>query len=148
MTEATARVSIVVDASPKQVWDALVDPVAIKKYFMGANVKTDWKIGSPISWSGEWKDKPFSDKGEILECEDSKVLSYSHWSPLTGADDTPENYHVVTTALRQTDGGTKVELTQSNLTSGVSAADRSSRADFEKNWSMVLKASRGRLKAD
>ena len=58
--------------------------------------------------------------------------------PLTGVDDAPENYHVVTTTLHQTDGGTKVELTQSNLTGGVSEADRSSRADYEKNWSTVL----------
>ena len=138
MAEETAQVSIVVEASPQQVWDALLDPVAIKKYFMGATVKTDWKVGSPISWSGEWDGKPFSDKGEILDCEDSKVLSYSHWSPLTGADDTPENYHVVTTTLRETDGGTRVELTQSNLTGGVSAADRRNQASYEKNWSTVL----------
>ena len=138
MTDETAKVSILVDASPKQVWDALVDPVAIKKYFMGTTVTTDWKVGSPISWAGEWKGKPFSDTGEILECEALKVLSYSHWSPLTGADDTPANYHVVTTTLQQTDGGTKVELTQSNLKGGISAADRDSRADYEKNWSTML----------
>jgi uncharacterized protein YndB with AHSA1/START domain len=129
MTEEAAKVSILVDASPKQVWHALVDPVAIKKYFMGTTVKTDWKVGSPISWSGEWKGKPFSDKGEILECEDARVLSYSHWSPLTGADNRPENYHVVTTTLHKT---------QSNLAGGVSAADRDSRADYEKNWTTVL----------
>ena len=35
--------------------------------------------------------------------------------------------------------GTKVELTQSNLIGGVTQADRDSRADFEKNWSTVLK---------
>jgi len=138
MNEQTAKVAIVVEASPKRVWDALVDPVAIKTYFMGTTVETDWKVGSPITWSGEWKGKAFSDKGEILECEDSKVLSYSHWSPLTGAEDVPENYHVVTTTLHEAEGGTEVELTQSNLTGGVSATDRSSRADFEKNWSTVL----------
>lgn len=138
MAEDTAKLSILVDASPERVWDALVDPVAIKKYFMGTTVKTDWKVGSPISWSGQWKEKPFSDKGEILEYEDSKVLSYSHWSPLTGADDRPENYHVVTTTLHKTDGGTRVDLTQSNLAGGVSAADRDSRADNEKNWTTVL----------
>ncbi len=35
--------------------------------------------------------------------------------------------------------GTKVELTQSNLIGGATQADRDSRADFEKNWSTVLK---------
>lgn len=138
MTGETAKVSILVDASPKPVWDALVDPVAIKKCFMGTKVTMDWKVGGPTSWSGEWKGKPYSDTGEILRCDASKVLSYSHWSPSTGDNDAPANYRVVTTTLHQTDGGTKVVLTRSNLTGDVSAADRDSRAHYEKNWSTML----------
>ena len=148
MTESTAKVSIVIDASLQKVWDALLDPVAIKKYFMDTTVKTDWKVGSPITWSGEWKGKPYEDKGEILTCDDHKALSYSHWSPLSGADDTPENYHVVTTTLTKTDAGTRVELTQSNLAGGVSDADRSNRADYEKNWTTVLEGLKTTVEAD
>ena len=44
----------------------------------------------------------------------------------------------VTTTLHKTDGGTTVQLTQSNLTGGVSAAHRDGRADYEKNWSTML----------
>ena len=43
-----------------------------------------------------------------------------------------------TTKLHQTDDGTTVVLTQSSLAGGVSAADRDSRADYEKNWTTVL----------
>ena len=42
------------------------------------------------------------------------------------------------TKLHQTDDGTTVVLTQSSLAGGVSAADRDSRADYEKNWTTVL----------
>jgi len=59
---------------------------------------------------------------------------------LSGADDAPENYHVVRVALDDaTDGGTKVTLEQSNLTGGVTEADRKSRGEYEKNWSATLK---------
>ena len=140
MSEYAAKVSTVIDGDLDAVWQALTDPEAIKKYFMGATVATDWKEGSPITWSGDWKGKPFQDKGEVLEVKPKQRLRYSHWSPLGGTDDAPENYHVVAVTLDDADGhGTKVELTQSNLIGGVTQADRDSRADFEKNWSTVLK---------
>ncbi len=138
MTEPAATVSTTITASAAKVWDALTDPDAIKQYFMGADVDTDWKVGSPITWSGKWKDQPFTDKGEILDVEAQRRLSYSHWSPLAKTEDSPENYHVVTVTLEPVDGGTQVELIQSNLIGGVTEADRRSREDYEKNWSMVL----------
>ena len=41
---ATATVSIAADKS--QVWDAFVTPAAIKQYMFGADVHSDWKVGS------------------------------------------------------------------------------------------------------
>jgi uncharacterized protein YndB with AHSA1/START domain len=138
MREPTAQASIVIDAAPERVWDALVDPEAIKQYFMGATVATNWEVGDPITWTGEWQGKRFQDKGEILEIEPRQLLSYSHWSPLSGGDDAPANYHVLTTTLEPVDEGTKVELTQANLSGESTDADREARADYEKNWSTVL----------
>ena len=66
MSEYTAEVSTAISASVKQVWAALIDPKAIKKYFMGATVNTDWKVGSPITLSGEWKGKPFQERARSL----------------------------------------------------------------------------------
>ena len=105
---------------------------------MGATVKTDWEVGHPITFSGKWKDKSFEDKGEILSFRPEKEMSYSHWSPLSGADDVPENYHVVHIALDDAGGGTKVTLEQSNLKGGVTDEDKASRADYEKNWTVHL----------
>jgi len=140
MSAVTARSSIVVDRPRQQVWKALTDPKLVSQYFMGATVQTDWEVGHPITFSGVWKDKPFEDKGEVLEFKPEKELTYSHWSPLSGADDTPENYHVVHVALDDASGGgTKVTLEQSNLTGKVTEMDRKSRDEYENNWSSVLK---------
>jgi uncharacterized protein YndB with AHSA1/START domain len=138
MSEITASASVVVDKPKEQVWKALTEPDLVKQYFMGATVKTDWQVGHPITFSGTWKDKPFEDKGEILSFEPQKEMSYSHWSPLSGADDVPDNYHVVHISLDDADGGTRVTLDQSNLNGGVTDADKASRADYEKNWTATL----------
>jgi len=138
MSEITASASVVVDRPRHQVWKALTEPDLVSQYFMGATVKTDWQVGHPITFSGTWKDKPFEDKGEILTFEPEEEMSYSHWSPLSGADDVPDNYHVVHISLDDAGGGTKVTLEQSNLNGRVTDADRASRADYEKNWTSTL----------
>ncbi len=139
MSDVTASTSIVVDRSRKEVWKALTDPDLVKQYFMGATVTTDWQVGHPITFTGTWKDKPFEDKGEILDIKPAEEMKYSHWSPLGGSEDAPENYHVVRVVLDDAiAGGTKVTLEQSNLNGEVTDADRESRADYEKNWAGVL----------
>jgi uncharacterized protein YndB with AHSA1/START domain len=138
MSEITASASVVVDRPRQDVWKALTDPSLVKQYFMGATVKTDWEVGHPITFSGTWKDKPFEDKGEILDFKPEKEMTYSHWSPLSGAEDVPDNYHVVHVKLDDTGSGTKVTLEQSNLNGKVTDTDRSSRDDYEKNWTATL----------
>ena len=138
MSDITASASIVIDRPRAQIWTALTDPDLVKHYFMGAIVKTDWQVGHPITFSGTWNDKPYEDKGEILSFEPEQQMSYSHWSPLSGTDDEPSNYHVVHIALEDGMVGTKVTLEQSNLEGGATEADCASRDDYEKNWATVL----------
>lgn len=115
MTDSV-RISTTVPAPPAKVWAALTDPAIIKRYFFGATVTSDWTPGSPIRWSGEFDGKKFDDKGEITTVEPEKRLAMTHWSPMSGLPDTPDNYHNVTYDLEPADGGTKVTLTQQNLT--------------------------------
>ena len=138
MSTVTASASVVVDAPRQRVWEALTDPELVRQYFMGAEVITDWQVGHPIAFKGTWKDKPFEDKGEILSFDPQEEMSYSHWSPLSGAEDSPENYHVVHIELDDSDDGTRVTLEQSNLNGKVTEADRKSRDDYEKNWQGTL----------
>ena len=131
-TKSIAKASTTVDASADAVWHALVTPNEIKRYMFGATVISDWKEGAPIVWKGEWKGKPFEDKGRILRLDPGRQLRYTHYSPLSGLPDTPENHHNVTIELDESDGRTRVTLTQDNNPT------EEARAHSEKNWQGML----------
>jgi uncharacterized protein YndB with AHSA1/START domain len=95
-------------------------------------------VGSPITMKGEFKGKAYEDKGEILTFDAPRVLAFSHWSAMSGDADAPENYHIVTFELEPAGEKTRVTLSQANLTGGVKDSDIKLRADYEKNWAMVL----------
>lgn len=128
-----ARREITIDAPPDAVWAALTDPVRHGRVMFGAEVETDWQEGSPITWRGELQGRAFEDKGEILQAKAGRELKMTHFSPLAGDPDEPENYHVVDIELEPEGETTRVTLTQSNNPTQ-DAADHS--AD---NWAMMLK---------
>jgi len=125
--------SITIDAPKADVWDALTRPEKVKQYMHGTEMSTDWKEGSPISWKGEWKGKPYEDKGQVLEVQPQKRLSYTHWSPMGGSEDKPENYHTVTYELTGEDGKTTLTLRQDNNPTQEEANQMA-----ENNWGPVL----------
>ena len=108
---ATAEVQI--DASA-EVWASLTDPEQIKKYMFGSQVVTDWEPGSSIVWKGEYEGKRYEDKGEILEFDPCQRLKLTRWSPLSGDEDVPANYHTLLYELRGEGHKTRLSLTQSN----------------------------------
>ena len=127
-----ARASITIHAPRAQVWNALVTPSAIKQYMFGTDVRSDWKERGPITWSGEWQGKPYHDKGVILKIERDYALQYSHFSPLSGQPDKPENYHTVTIELSDAGAATRVMLSQDNNPT------ETARSHSEKNWTLML----------
>ena len=132
-TGLIARASVTIAAAAAGVWEALVTPAAIKTYMFGATVTSDWVVGSPIAWTGEWQSRAYEDKGIILQIVRERVLEFSYFSPLAGAADLPENYHIVTVHL-SSDGAqqTRVSLHQdNNLT-------EEARGRAERNWSLML----------
>jgi uncharacterized protein YndB with AHSA1/START domain len=131
-----ARASTVVDADAHSVWEALVDPAAITQYMFGTKVETDWSEGGPIVWKGEWEGTPYEDKGAVLRLEPERLLQYSHFSPLSGLPDEPENYHTVTVELEQEARGTRVTLTQDGN------ATEEAREHSQENWTGMLEGLR------
>jgi uncharacterized protein YndB with AHSA1/START domain len=129
-----ATASTTIHAPASDVWDALVNPEKIRKYMFGTNVSSNWKEGSPIVWKGEWKGKAYEDKGVIRRLRPQHVLEYTHFSPLAGQPDKPENYHTVTIELSEAGAETRVTLAQDN-----NPTDEA-RAHSEKNWSAMLRA--------
>ena len=128
-----AEKRITIDASVDAVWQALTDPSLVKQYLHGTNMETSWKVGSPITWKGEWKGKTYEDKGTVLAVEPKRLLRTTHWSPLGGSEDKPENYHTVTYELADKEGQTMLTLKQDN-----NASQEEADTMAEKNWGPVL----------
>src|SRR5438477_7855201 len=125
--------SVTIDAPKADVWDALTRPEKVKQYMHGTEMSTVWKEGSPISWKGEWKGKSYEDKGQVLEVQPQRRLSYTHWSPMGGSEDKPENYHTVTYELTGEDGKTTLTLRQDN-----NATQEEADKMANDNWGPVL----------
>jgi uncharacterized protein YndB with AHSA1/START domain len=137
MTGHMATAETEIQAPRSKVWVALTDPDQIQKYMFGSRVETDWKPGSPITWKGEYEGKKFEDKGEILEVEHERRLKLTHFSPLSGEEDAPENYHTLVYELEDNDGKTHVSLSQDNNRSEEAAEH--SRGNWEKMLSGLKK---------
>ena len=129
-----AKTSVTIHASKAQVWNALVNPEAIQQYMFGTNAVSDWNEGSPIIWKGEWQGKAYEDKGVILQFKPGRTLQYSHFSPLSGLPDQPDNYHTVTIDLSKKGDQTRVSLAQDNNQT------EQERDDSGKNWGVMLTA--------
>jgi len=127
-----ARATATINAPASKVWDALTKPEQIKQYMFGTQVTTDWRVGSPITYKGEWKGKSYEDKGKVLEVEPHKRLVSTFWSSLAGLPDSPENYKTVDYELAPDGDRTKLTITQDNNASQEEAQEA------EQNWRMVL----------
>lgn len=127
---ATATIDINVPV--QKVWEALIIPKIIKQYMFGTQVVSDWKEGNPIIWKGEWEGKPYEDKGVILQIKPMETLQVTHFSPLSGQPDIPENYHTLTYELSDGGSHTFVSLSQDNN------ANENAKEHSKKMWEALL----------
>jgi len=134
---AIARARIDIHASPERVWAALTEPAQIAAYTQGSRVETTWQVGSSITWTGEYEGRAYQDKGKVLIYDEPHVLSVTHYSPLSGNDDQPDNYHTLVYRLLVEGDVTHLSLTQDNC------ADEAQAKRFSENWQEML----GGLKA-
>jgi uncharacterized protein YndB with AHSA1/START domain len=132
MTGKVATAAVDIAAPPQRVWTALTNPDEIEKYMFGSRVETDWKPGSPIVWKGEYEGRQYEDKGEVIEVQPDRRLVVTHFSPLSGQPDEPDNYHTVTYDLRGSGDRTHVELSQDNNSSAEEAGHSAA------NWQTML----------
>src|SRR5438552_11356720 len=124
---------ITIDVPARRVWEALTKPELIKRWFFGVDTITDWTEGSPIVHKGEWQGKPYEDKGTILKVEAPKLLVHTHWSPMSGLPDRPENYQEVSWRVSGDNGRSKLDVSEVNLPS------EEAKALSEQTWNLVLK---------
>jgi uncharacterized protein YndB with AHSA1/START domain len=132
MSKQALTTTIDINAPAAKVWQGLTDPELVKQYFFGTNLKSNWKEGSPITFSGEWDGKTYEDKGTILEITPGEYVKYSYWSSMSGTEDKPENYANVSYRVTEKDGVSTLEITQDGI------KDEASKEHSEQNWQMVF----------
>src|SRR4029079_9245384 len=128
-----------VEASPERVWAALTEPEQIAVYMQGSQVTTTWEVGSPITWDREYDGRAYQDRGEVLTSDEPRVLSVTHYSPMMGQPDEPENYHTLVYTLTAAGDGTPLELTQTGNESEKQAEQ------FSQNWQGMLDGLKARV---
>jgi uncharacterized protein YndB with AHSA1/START domain len=131
-----AKAEVRIHAPASKVWEALTKPELIKQYLFGTEVTTDWRVGSAITYKGEWNGKAYHDKGKVLQVQPEQLLVSTFWSSLSGLPDAPENYKTVTYTLSTRGDITTLVLTQDNNETEEAVQHAQS------NWNMVL----GKLK--
>lgn len=129
-----SKSTITINAPAEKVWEALTRPEIIKQYMFETDVATDWLVGSPIYWRGQWEGKQYEDKGTVLAVEKCRLLRYTHFSPLSGQPDVPENYHTITIELNSSNGSTDIVFLQDGN------ATKASQEHSKRNWDMMLQS--------
>ena len=141
MTGLTAVATTEISATAQRVWAALTEPEQIATYMAGSHVTTTWMVGSPISWEGEYDGRPYRDTGVVLTYDEPHILSVTHYSPMLGQPDEPENYHTLIYTLTPSEAGTQLQLTQSGCT------DEDQAAQFSQNWQTFLDGLKAHVEA-
>jgi uncharacterized protein YndB with AHSA1/START domain len=111
--------SVAIDAPTSKIWEALTNPVIMKKWMSEPeteiDILTDWRVGNPVVIRGKLHGIKFENKGKVLEFEPEKILQYSHLSSLSRLPDRPESYSVFDFRLAPRENLTVLTLTLSNF---------------------------------
>jgi uncharacterized protein YndB with AHSA1/START domain len=63
-----------IETTPEKLWQALTSSEFTRQYWFGAEVRSDWKVGSAFALT---LDGEITDSGEILDSDPPRRLSYS-----------------------------------------------------------------------
>lgn len=100
------------------MWRTLTNLEQMSKWLgepeMNLQVKTDWKINSPISIRG-FHHANFENKGTVLQFDKEKILRYTHLSSVSRLPDNEENYTVLEFKLTPIDNKTQLVITINNF---------------------------------
>lgn len=112
MSKRTSISKITINASAVRVWDAITQPEMVKQWQYGADLITNWQVGSPIIFRNEWEGTIYEQKGTIVEIEPHKLVKYTLFAPRPDLADKPENYFTMTYLLEEISDQTKLAIIQ------------------------------------
>jgi uncharacterized protein YndB with AHSA1/START domain/DNA-binding transcriptional ArsR family regulator len=80
MSETEFVYTTYIATTPERLWQALTDPAFTRRYW-GAELYSDWQVGSPVLWKEGLDEEP-RDLGQVvLEAEPQRRLSYTWHHP-------------------------------------------------------------------
>ena len=125
--------TIILNAKPSEIWEALTNPALTKKYMFNCEAHSTWIVGSSIIWKGNFQGYETGEKGVILNYVKGKQLKYSSIDPNFGIADIPENYLHITYDLLEKDEHTELTTTIENFNN-----DPNRIIDIAKGWDNII----------
>lgn len=91
--------SVVLNATPERVWEALTHPGMTKEYLYNCEVMSDWQKGGELRWKGDYHGRPVDEHGKILELVRGRLIKYSGFDRLVEGDMSREGTVYITHEL-------------------------------------------------
>jgi uncharacterized protein YndB with AHSA1/START domain/DNA-binding transcriptional ArsR family regulator len=111
--------SIFINAEPDRVWRAITDGDETVQYYYGTRVRSDWQVGSRISY--DYPDGKVAADGEVISIEAPARLEMTfvaRWDPEAEPDPVRHIWE-----LEASDGATKLTVTTRGLKRGSAQAE-------------------------
>lgn len=121
-TTRTLVATVVIEATPERIWQAMIDPDESSRWFFGGRVRSDWGRGDAIEWLDADGDSLIA--GEITAIEPRVRLAHTFsatWSPETAADPVSD-YEWLLEPMGES--LTRVTVTHSNVQEGTPTAEQ------------------------
>lgn len=118
----TLVATIVIEADPDRVWEALVDPEQTRRWFFGGILRSDLTVGAAIEWVSAEGASLIA--GTVTAIDPPRRLAHTFratWSEETAAD-AESHYEWVLEAMPG--GLTRVTVTHSGLPDGTATAQQ------------------------
>ena len=134
--------TITINAPIDAVWDMLVNPEKTRIYMYGCETISDWAIGSPLLWQGEYEgEKMVFVKGFIEDLNPPFLLKYTVFDPNSTMEDIQQNYLHVTYRLAEENGKTVLTVIQDGFEAAARGQERYEEVyNKGEGWNPILQA--------
>lgn len=103
--------SVLLNATPERVWEALTHPGMTRQYLYGCEVESDWQAGSPLRWVGKHGGRDINEEGKVLEVIPGRRIKYSGFDRLVEGDVSRQGDIYITHEIIPQAGKTKLLTT-------------------------------------
>ena len=78
--------SVLLNATPERVWEALTHPGMTKHYLYNCEVTSDWQPGGTLRWKGNYEGRDVDAEGRLIDIIPGRMIKYSGFDGLTEGD--------------------------------------------------------------